>query len=164
MQEDATARIRLRFPDEGVEAGAVLLEEEAPALCEAIRAILPIRSVAHHAIYSGSEVAMDLDPPLMLPPSNQTLRALPGDVAFYCLAGGLWQGFPRDLSEVLVVYDRDGLPSMPWGPVPICLFARIDTGLDAFAAVCLRMRTEPHKRLVIEAVGHDLVQEWALST
>jgi hypothetical protein len=150
-RQGTPAVILLRFPDEGVEASAVLLEDEAPALCAAIRAVLPIRGIAHHAVYSGSEVAMNLDPRLMLPPSNQTLCALPGDVAFYCLSGGLWQGFSEDLSEVLVVYDRDGLPSMPWGPVPICLFARIDHGLDAFAAVCRRMRIEPRKRLEIVA-------------
>src|SRR5262245_37414731 len=103
MQQHSAMRIRLVFPDEGVEATAILLEDEAPALCAAIKAILPIRGVAHHAVYSGSEVAMDLEPGLMLPPSNQTLNPLPGDVAFYCLTGELWHGFPRDLSEVLVV-------------------------------------------------------------
>jgi hypothetical protein len=41
---------------------------------------------------------------------------------------------------------------MPWGPVPICLFARIDTGLASFSNVCRQMRTEPLKRLEIEAV------------
>jgi hypothetical protein len=142
-------KLVLRFPDDGVRAEAVMLDDEAPDLCAAIRAALPLSGNAHHAVYSGSEIAMLLHPPLMLPPRNQTLRAQPGDVAFYCLEGGLWQGFPDDLSEVLVVYDRDGLPSMPWGAVPICLFARIDRGLADFAAVCRRMRMSPHKRLEI---------------
>ncbi len=142
MSADPT-RLILRYPSEGVAAEAILLDEEAPALCAAIRARLPVSGLAHHAVYSGSEVALDLSPPLMLPPSNQTLRALPGDVAFYCLEGGLWQGFPRPVSELLVVYDRDGVPSMPWGPVPVCVFARIVRGLEEFVRVSRAMRTRP---------------------
>ncbi len=143
----------LRFPSAGVEARARFLDDEAPSLCAALRSRLPVAGLAHHAIYSGSEVALDLAPPLLLPPSNQTLRALPGDVAFYCLEGGLWQGLRQAISEVLVVYDRDGVPSMPWGPVPICLFARIEHGLAEFAEVCRRMRSAPGMRLELEVLS-----------
>jgi hypothetical protein len=142
----------MRFPEAGVEATARFLDEEAPSLCKAMRQILPAAGLAHHAVYSGSEVALDLHPPLLLPPSNQTLLTLPGDVAFYCLEGGLWQGFPRTISELLVVYDRDGVPSMPWGPVPVCLFARIERGLPAFAETCRKMRSGPGLRLELEVV------------
>ena len=152
MTAASTQQLVLRFPRHDVEARAVLLTNEAPALCAAVAAILPVAGQAHHAVYSGSEVALDLDPPLMLPPSNQTLRAIPGDVAFYCLEGGLWQGFPRPISEVLVVYDRDGVPSMPWGPVPVCLFARIEEGLAPFAEVCRRMRNGGGERLEFSLV------------
>ena len=153
MNAVSSAGLLLRFPSVGVEAWAHFLDHEAPVLCVALRRRLPAAGLAHHAIYSGSEVALDLDPPLLLPPSNQTLRALPGDIAFYCLEGGLWHGFSQAISEVLVVYDRDGVPSMPWGPVPVCLFARIEQGLAAFAEVCRRMRTAPGLRLELEVVS-----------
>ena len=152
MTVASAQQLLLRFPERGVEARAALLTDEAPALCAAIAAILPVAGRAHHAVYSGSEVALDLEPPLMLPPSNQTLRAMPGDVAFYCLEGGLWQGFPRPISELLVVYDRDGVPSMPWGPVPVCLFARIEEGLAPFAEVCRGMRAGGGERLEFSLV------------
>jgi hypothetical protein len=152
-QASGGRRITLEFPQKGVRAEAVMLDGEARSLCDDIWNRLPMVGDAFHAVYSGSEVAMFLDPKLMLPPRNQTVNYHPGDVAFYCLQGGLWQGFPDDLSEVLVVYDRDGKPSMPWGQVPVCLFARIDRGLDEFARVCRTMRNAPSGRLEIRALG-----------
>lgn len=155
MQASVARRIALEFPADGVRAEAVLLDDEAQSLCDDIWNALPILGDAFHAVYSGSEIAMFLEPKLMLPPRNQTMNYHPGDTAFYCLQGGLWQGFPDDLSEVLVVYDRDGRPSMPWGPVPICLFARIDRGLEELSRVCRTMRNRPARRLEIRALGSE---------
>ena len=139
-------RIVLTFVDEGVSAVAELLEQ-APRTCAAVLAALPLTGEAHHAIYSGSEVAFVLDRDLGIGMENATAKVLPGDLAYTRFEGGERYGFPESFSELCWFYDRDAVPSMPDGPVPVNIFARFVDGFDAFAAVCRRMRREGVKRI-----------------
>ena len=130
----------MTFVEEGVSAVAELLEKEAPRTCAAVLAALPQEREAHHATYSGSEVAYLLDRDLGLGKENATSRVIPGDVAYTRFEGGEMWGFPESFSELCWFYDRDAVPSMPDGPVPVNIFARIVEGFDEFAAACRGMR------------------------
>lgn len=142
-------RIVVSFVDEGVSAVAELMEEQAPKTCTAVLSALPQRGEAHHGTYSGSEIAFILDRDLKVGKENATTKVLPGDLAYTRFEGGELFGFPTSFSELCWFYDRDAVPSMPDGPVPVNIFARFTEGFDAFAAVCRRMRREGVKRVEV---------------
>lgn len=142
-------RLTFTFVDEGVAAVAELLEGQAPKTCAAVLAALPQSNDAHHATYSGSEVAFILDRDLGVGKENATTKVIPGDLAYTRFEGGELWGFPDTFSELCWFYDRDAVPSMPDGPVPVNLCGRFVENFDAFAAVCRRMRREGVKRLEV---------------
>lgn len=145
-------RIALSFPDEGIVVEAVLLEKEAPKTCKVIWENLPLEGRAHHAIYSGSEIAMRIDYSIYCEQENATSRVLPGEVAYYFEQAGRLLPYPEGVSEVCIFYDRDSCPSMPDGPVAVNIFARIVENFDEFKALCYRMRIEGAKRMRVEKV------------
>jgi hypothetical protein len=142
--------IVLSFPDEDVSVEAELLEEQAPRTCAAVWENLPSAGLAKHGIYSGSEVYLTFEQPVVVEPENTTSRVIPGDVAYYFQRGGLQYGWPDDLSEICWFYDRDAAPSMPGGEVQVNLFARMIGNPEPFFAVCRRMRVEGQKRVQVE--------------
>jgi hypothetical protein len=149
--------IILEFPDEGVQARVELLEEEAPRVCAGVLAHLPLAGRLQHAIYSGSEVAFLVDSNVVLEMENQTTCVLPGDVGYYFLKGGTLKGFPETISEICIFYDRDVVPRMPDGPVPVSIFGRITSNFEAFARICHKMRLEgakPFRIYLAEEVLH----------
>lgn len=143
-------RIRITFTDENVSAIAELLEDQAPKTCSAVLSCLPKSGEAHHATYSGAEVVLILDRIMEVGQENATIMVIPGDVAFTTFEGGKIFGYPDTFSEVAVFYARDAIPSMPNGPVPMNIFARITEGLEAFAEVSFKMRRSGVKPLTIE--------------
>jgi hypothetical protein len=145
-------RLSITFVDEGVTAIAELLEDEAPKTCAAVIAALPQAGDAHHATYSGSEVAFILDRDLGIGRENATSKVIPGDLAYTRFDGGVMWGFPKDFAELCWFYDRDAVPSMPDGPVPVNIFGRFTEGFAEFAAVCRRMRREGVKRIDVKLV------------
>jgi hypothetical protein len=144
-----TRRIRFTFVDEGVTAVAELFADQAPRSCAAVLAALPQVGEAHHATYSGSEVAFILDRDLGVGRENATSKVIPGDLAYTRFDGGVMWGFPHDFSEFCWFYDRDAVPSMPDGPVPVNIIGKFVEGFEAFATVCRRMRREGVKRIEI---------------
>ena len=145
-------RIRLTFLLEGVEAVAILREAEAPETCAAVWNALPAPGEAHHAIYSGSECVLLLPEVIRIPPENATSDVSPGDVGFaWFLPGSSWV-VDREFAEICWFYGRDARPTMPEGPTPVNLFARITEGTDPFFAVCRRMRREGVKPFAITRV------------
>jgi hypothetical protein len=145
-------RIKLTFVEEGVSAIVELFEKEAPKSVAAVLSILPQESTAHHATYSGSEVAFILDRDIPLEQENATIRVLPGDFACTRFEGGKIYGFPDTFSEVAWFYDRDAVPSMPNGPVPMNIIGKIVEGFDELAVVSRQMRRSGVKMLRIEAI------------
>lgn len=145
-------RIRLTFTSEGVSALADLLEEAAPKTCAAIWNSLPAEGEAHHAIYSGSECVLLLPVVLRVEKENATSEVSPGDVGFAWFQPGDSWVVEKEFAEICWFYDRDARPSMPEGPVPINVFARVTDGADAFFAVCRRMRREGVKPFRVERV------------
>ena len=150
-----TSGIRIAFPRRGLAVDVELLDEQAPRVCAFVRASLPQEGLAHHGIYSGSEVYSLLQHPFVVEQENGTSGVLPGDVAYYYQRGGLQYGFPDDLCEICWFYDRDAVPSMPGRPVQVNLFARIVGNPDPFFAVCRRMRVEGQKRFQIFRRNHE---------
>ena len=65
-------RLSITFVDEGVTATAELFANEAPKTVAAVIAALPQSGEAHHATYSGSEVAFILDRDLGIGMENAT--------------------------------------------------------------------------------------------
>lgn len=145
-------RVSITFVDEGVTATAELFANEAPKTVAAVLASLPQSGEAHHATYSGSEVAFILDRDLGIGMENATSKVLPGDLAYTRFDGGVMWGFPNSFAELCWFYDRDAVPSMPEGPVPVNIFGKFTEGFDAFAAICRRMRREGVKRIEIEVM------------
>lgn len=143
-------RLKFTFVDEGVTAYAVMHDDQAPKSCRAVIAALPQEREAHHATYSGSEVAFILDSDLEVGKENATSKVIPGDLAYTRFEGGQMWGFPESFSELCWFYDRDAVPSMPDGPVPVNLIGTFTEGFADFAAVCRRMRREGVKKLRIE--------------
>jgi hypothetical protein len=141
--------IVLEFPDEGVSAEAILLEDRAPDTCDAVRRHLPLDAMARHAIYSGSEIYAVWPSSFIVAPENATSDVCPGDIAYYYAAGGDHYGFADDLCEVCLFYDADSSPRMAGGPIRVNLFARMIGDPEPFFAVCHRMRLEGQKHLRI---------------
>ncbi len=140
-------KIVLRFVDEEVSAEARLLWDESPQTCQAIWDLLPLKGYAHHAIYSGSEIALVLPQCIVPPLENGTVDVKPGDVGFTWFRKGSSYGVDTDFAEICWFYDRDAKPSMAEGPVPVTLFAHFDS--RRFFSVCRRMRREGIKQVEI---------------
>lgn len=146
------ARLELLFIDDGVSAVGTLLSEAAPRTCAAILDALPFEGDLVHGIWSGPEVYLPISPTIRVAPENQVVGLVPGDIAYYSLAGRTLEGWPDDFAEVLFGYDRGARPTMPSGPVAVNLFGRVTENLEAFARTCARAQREGVKRFRISAI------------
>jgi hypothetical protein len=149
-------RIRLCFPAENVAAIAELREEEAHATCAAVWEALPAAGEAHHAIYSGSECVLLLPEVVRVAKENATYDVSPGDVGFAWFEPGDSWVVETAFAEICWFYGRDARPSMPEGPTPVNMFARIMEGADAFYAVCRKMRREGVKAFEITKLENEV--------
>ncbi len=145
-----TRRICFSFPSENVVAVAELMESRAPRTCDAIWSALPFEGELLHAMWSGPETYLPIAPDLRVPAEHQTTHPLPGEIGFYALDGGILVGWPQDMAELAIFYDRGAKPSMPNGPVSMNIFARIVEGFEGFRGVCGRMQREGAKLLRVE--------------
>jgi Protein of unknown function (DUF3830) len=144
--------IVLRIPEHDVSVTAELLEAEAPQTCALIWERLPVEGGLIHGMYSGPELFIVLPGFPAVATENQVQRALPGDVGYWHNEAGIHASAPREVAELVFVYDRgvsikgsDGSDS--W----VNLFARIRTDEAAeFFAVCKRSRREGPWTLQVE--------------
>jgi hypothetical protein len=141
----------LTFVDEGVQARAVLLEEQAPRTCAAVWSQLPILVSAGHGAYSGTIVGVRLDPAVIVSEEHATTCVQTGDVMFTHYDADTRHGYPSALSEIYWAYDRYARPHVPgqWVPAIANVFARIVGEPTDFYAVCRRVQTEGLKRVEI---------------
>ncbi|HET6318431.1 MAG TPA: DUF3830 family protein [Chloroflexota bacterium] len=133
-------RMRIAFPNRGVHVDVELLARQAPRICEFVWASLPQAGHAHHAVYSGSEIAFIIEPQFVDRLENTTSRVLPGDVGYWFLPGGQMYGQPEDISEFMWFYDRDAEPRMATGPVQVALFGQMIGDTAVFFEACRGMR------------------------
>jgi len=124
--------IELEFVDLKIKARARLLEEEMPRTCHELLKNLPLESLATHARYSGSEVAMLLSTDIKIGREKATSAVQTGDVAYVWLNQDDHYGLDDDVSEICWFYDKDSTPTMAEGPVRVNVFARIEGDSEAF--------------------------------
>jgi hypothetical protein len=143
----------ITFPDLGISARAVLLEEEAPRTCETIASILPLSGMSTHAIYSGTIVALLIDSSIEIEEENSTTCIQTGDVMFTHYRPGFRHGHLEPISEIYWAYDRYARPTVPgqWIPAVANVFARIVPDASEFYDVCRRLPQEGTKRMEIRA-------------
>jgi hypothetical protein len=124
--------IELEFVEMKIKARARLLEEEMPRTCNELLKHLPLESIATHARYSGSEVAMLLSTNIKIGREKATSAVQTGDVAYVWLNQDDHYGLDDDVSEICWFYDKDSTPTMAEGPVRVNVFARIEGDAEAF--------------------------------
>jgi len=124
--------IELEFVELKIKARARLLEEEMPRTCNELVKHLPLESIATHARYSGSEVAMLLSTNIKIGWEKATSAVQTGDIAYVWLNRDDHYGLDDDISEICWFYDKDSTPTMAEGPVRVNVFARIEGDVKEF--------------------------------
>jgi hypothetical protein len=124
--------IEFEFVEQKIKARARLLEEEMPRTCSELLKHLPLESIATHARYSGSEVAMLLSTEIRIGREKATCAVETGDVAYVWLNRDDHYGLDDDVSEICWFYDRDSTPTMAEGPVRVNVFAKIEGDASEF--------------------------------
>jgi len=150
--------IKMTFVDENVSSVAMLLEDRAPEtsifLWEALER--PLEGFAIHAMWTGRELSFPISPDridkkaLDLPPENQTVFPIPGDLIWNAYQPYQWQGIPHPVYDFGIFYGRDSRILLPVGWRPSNHFGCITENLTAFAEVAARCQSEGKKRLRIE--------------
>ena len=156
-------QIKLSFVEENISALAVLLEDQAPETCRCIWELLkdPLEQNAIHAMWTGRELSYPVpakmfpnDEGLRIPPENQTVIPIPGDLIWNAYASYQWQGNPNPVYDFGIFYGRDSRLLLPVGWRPSNRFGRITENLDSFAAMCARCQREGEKRIRLERWIH----------
>lgn len=124
--------IELEFVEQKIKTRARLLEEEMPRTCNELVKNLPLESIATHARYSGSEVAMLLSTEIKIGREKATCAVQTGDIAYVWLNRDDHYGLDDDVSEICWFYDKDSTPTMAEGPVRVNVFARIEEDAQEF--------------------------------
>ena len=147
-------QIRITFADKNISINAELCEATAPTTCQAIWDSMPIRGQARHAMLSGQEVFVFLEPlpALRNLKENATTYVIPGDIAFKFVEGGYLHGFPNDVFEIAWYYGRYAEPRLPDGPHAVNIFAQMIGNPVEFYEVSHRVHLEGPKDIIIEAV------------
>ncbi|RKX77617.1 MAG: hypothetical protein DRP87_08655 [Spirochaetes bacterium] len=152
-------RIKISFIDEKVEAVAVLLEDKAPETCKCIWNVLekPFENYAVHAMWTGRELSLGIpaekfpnDEGLNIPPENQTVIPIPGDLIWNAYFPYQWQGNPKPVYDFGIFYGRESRLLLPVGWRPSNRFGEIVENLSKFAEVAARCQIEGRKRLRVE--------------
>jgi hypothetical protein len=140
------------IPERDVSVVADLLDELAPRTCQIVWDRLPVESRLVHGMYSGPELF------IMLPvfpgagPENQVSRPLPGDVGYFHQGPGLYATSPKEVAELVYVYDRGvAIQGAEGHDSFVNLFARLRLeSADEFLAVSKRVRWEGPFTLRVE--------------
>jgi hypothetical protein len=103
----------LRFVAEGISARVLLLEDEAPRTCAALWRALPVSGEALHAAYSGTEIALLIDPSIEIEEENATECIQTGDVMYTHYKPGVRHGHLEAGSGIHWAYDRYVRPTPP---------------------------------------------------
>lgn len=154
-------RIEITFVDEKVTAVADLLWEQAPKTCECIWNLLetPVENLGIHAMWTGREISFPIpharfsnDEGLHVPPENQTVIPIPGDLIWNAYFPFQWQGNPNPVYDFGIFYGRDSRLLLPVGWRPSNRFGAITGNLEKFAAVCARCQSEGRKKIRLSRI------------
>ena len=142
--------LTITLESRGVSCRARLLDDEAPATCQAVWEALPLGGDAFHAKYARNEV-YTLLPRITAAPhrENPTVTPIPGDVCLFDFEpweiGNPAYGYEpgsaaheeQGATDLAIFYGRNNLllnGDVGW--VPGNVFATIDQGLEAMAEAC----------------------------
>ena len=143
--------LKFTFKEQNIIARARILEKEMPKTSEIIIENLPFETVATHARYSGSEVAMLLSTDMKIGREKATCSVETGDVAYVWLNRDDHYGLDDDVSEICWFYNKDSTPTMAEGPVLVNIFARFEgDNLDKFYTASADTRITGQKIVRIE--------------
>ncbi len=145
--------IELEFIEQKVKIKARLLEEDMPRTCNELIKNLPLESIATHARYSGSEVAMLLSTDIKIGREKATCAVQTGDIAYVWLNQDDHYGLDDDVSEICWFYDKDSTPTMAEGPVRVNVFARIEGDAKEFYKASANTRITGVKNVRISLVS-----------
>ena len=110
----------------------ILLDQEAPKTCDKIWQALPLKGNLMHGIASGREVFLPLFERLEIPPENQTIYPVEGDLVYYYKPYNyLDLEIPlvsRDIEVISLVYGRDTQMFGPVLPLPVNHFGVLESG------------------------------------
>ena len=145
--------LEFKFIEQNIKAKARLLEKEMPRTCKIIIENLPLKSIATHARYSGSEVAMLLSTDIKIEREKATTSVETGDVAYVWLNQNDHYGLDDDVSEICWFYDKDSTPTMAEGAVRVNIFARFEgDNLKAFYKASANTRITGVKEVLISLI------------
>ena len=113
---------------------------------------MPLGSVATHARYSGSEVAMLLSTDIKIGREKATCAVQTGDIAYVWLNRDDHYGLDDDISEICWFYDKDSTPAMAEGPVRVNVFAQIEGAAREFYKASADTRITGAKNVRISLV------------
>ena len=156
-------KVKISFVDEGVSCEADFWPDKAPKTCQMLWEALgqsPFEGMCIHAMFTGRELSFPvehtrLDPEisLNLPPENQIVFPIPGDLVWNAYHPYQWQGVPNPVYDFGIFYGRDARLLLPVGWRPSTLFGHIEENLAEFAAVAARCQGEGRKRVKVERLG-----------
>lgn len=130
-------RITIEFA-RGRRFNALLLEDEAPRSCAAIRARLPFSYRFHHSIVSG-QALVTLPPDLTMERENQRVAGIPpGALSF--LVRDVPVLVPDEIYIAYGIFISRGLTVDAKQPVNV--FGQIESGLDELRKVGMRVLME----------------------
>jgi hypothetical protein len=162
QEEKGMKRIRITFVEEKVSAVAELLDGQAPETCRCIWELLaaPFENLAVHAMWTGRELSLGIpadcfanDEGLKVPPENQTVIPIPGDLIWNAYPPYQWQGNPKPVYDFGIFYGRDSRLLLPVGWRPSNRFGQITENLEEFAKMAARVQLEGRKKLRVERIG-----------
>jgi Protein of unknown function (DUF3830) len=152
--------LEIDFPHERVLVRARLLEDLAPRTCAAIwrLAARAPQLLGVHAAFTGRELSVRVPANLAsqvdgldaLPPENQTLFPIPGDLIWSQLPPYTWTGVAEPLYDLGIFYGRDSRLLLPVGWLPGTRFAEVlPDDLPALAQLAARSQVEGAKPLIL---------------
>jgi len=154
-------KIRVIFVEEKVIAIAELLDEKAPQTTQCIWLLLeePFEGFAVHAMWTGRELSLPIpsvkfpnNEGLHVPPENQTVFPIPGDLVWNAYLPYQWQGNPQPVYDFGIFYGRDSRILLPVGWRPSNHFGVIVENLPKLAEVCARCQIEGRKLIRLERI------------
>jgi len=154
-------KIKITFLKENIWAVAILLEDKAPQTCKLLWDAVetPLENYAIHAMFTGRELSfpisyqkLDNEKALNIPPENQIVFPVPGDLIWNAYYPYQWQGVPHPVYDFGIFYGRDARIFLPMGWRPSNHFGCIVENLQEFAEICANCQSEGKKLMKIERV------------
>lgn len=138
----AVRRLRITLTKRNVEIGARLLDDKAPATCEAIWQSLPFEGDCAHSRYARHQIYTLVPGRFDPPPEYTTITPFTGDLVYWPVPVDAGRGDLPDGTKVLmdlgVYYDRNNLllsPDTGWQPNTV--YGVVERGLDELAAAAV---------------------------